>query len=74
MSDFLDYGAIKRKVESEVCSEHNEHPKFKITAGGFQIISCCEGFKMKLTEKIKKYITEETKIAVQKMLKKAFKR
>jgi len=74
MSDFLDYTVIKRKIESEVCSEHNEHPEFKKTAKGFQINSCCEGFKIKLIEKVKKHIAQQTKISFQKMLKKAFKR
>lgn len=74
MSDFLDYNAIKRKVESEVCAEHNTSPKFIKTAKGFQINSCCEEFKSKLVEKAKKNIAEQTKIAVEKMIKKAFKR
>ncbi|BFM45150.1 hypothetical protein CFS9_37910 [Flavobacterium sp. CFS9] len=74
MSDFLDYGVIKRKIESEVCSEHNEYSKFIKTAKGFQINSCCESFKMKLTEKVKKIITKQTEIAVQKMFKKVFKK
>lgn len=73
MSDFLDYDVIKRKIESEVCSEHNEHAKFTKTTEGFQINSCCESFKMKLTEEINRNITEQTKTAIQKMLKKAFK-
>ncbi|WP_337965474.1 hypothetical protein [uncultured Flavobacterium sp.] len=74
MSDFLDYSAIKRKIESEVCAGHNVSPEFIKTAKGFQINSCCEEFKDKLVEKAKKNIAEQTKITVEKMLKKAFKR
>ena len=74
MSDFLDYRVIKRKVESEVCTEHNVSPEFIKTAKGFQINSCCEEFKNKLIEKSKKHIAEQTKSAVEQMMKKAFKR
>lgn len=74
MSDFLDYSVIKRKIESEVCAEHNTTPKFIKTAKGFQISSCCEEFKIKLVEKAKKNIAEQTKSAVKEMMKKAFKR
>lgn len=74
MSDFLDYSAIKRKIEIEVCIEHNVSPQFIKTAKGFQINCCCEEFKKKLLEKAQKHIAEQTKLAVDKMLKKAFKR
>jgi hypothetical protein len=74
MSDFLDYSVIKRKIESEVCIEHNVRPQFIKTTKGFQINCCCEEFKKKLLEKAQKYVAEQTKLAVDKMLKKAFKR
>lgn len=61
MSDFIDYDVIKRKIESEVCPEHNEHSEFKKSAEGFQISACCEDFKIKLNEKTKIYITEQKK-------------
>lgn len=74
MSEFLDYNAIKRKIESETCKSHNTKPEFKKTSNGFQINSCCEEFKNTLTDKAHKIIAEQTKSAMQKMLKKAFKR
>lgn len=74
MSDLLDYNAIKRKIESETCLKHNEHPEFKKTSNGFQINSCCEEFKSKLAEKAKKLVGEQAKSSVQDMLKKAFKK
>jgi len=74
MSDFLDYSVIKRKIESEVCIEHNVPPQFIKTTKGFQINCCCEEFKKILLEKAQKYVAEQTKLAVDKMLKKAFKR
>ncbi|WP_238160943.1 hypothetical protein [Flavobacterium cupreum] len=63
MSDFLDYDEIKRKIESEICPEHNEHPEFKKIAKGFEISSCCDDFKKKLTKKVKKNISKQTKAA-----------
>lgn len=74
MSDFLDYNAIKRKIESETCLEHNARPEFKKTSDGFQINSCCEKFKSKLTEKAKKIVSEQTKSAMEKMMKNMFKK
>jgi len=74
MSDFLDYSTIKRKIENEKCREHNSHPEFVKTATGFQINSCCDDFKDRLVEEAKKIITAETKSAIQKMMKKAFKK
>lgn len=74
MSNFLDYSAIKRKIESEVCTEHKVSPEFIKTTKGFQINCCCEEFKKKLLEKAQKHIADQTKVAIEKMLKKAFTR
>jgi hypothetical protein len=74
MSDSIDYSAIKRKIESETCVNHNKHPEFKQTSSGFQINSCCEEFKSKLAEKGKKLVAEQMKLYAQKMFKSAFKK
>ena len=71
MSDFLNYSAIKRKIESEVCAEHNVSPEFIKTAKGFQINSCCEEFKDKLIEKAKKNLGYDPKYSLQDGLKEA---
>lgn len=74
MKDLLDYTAIKRKIERELCTEHNAHPELKKTAKGFQIDSCCEEFNEKLTKKVGKIVAEQTKLGIEKMLKNAFKK
>ncbi|TPD73752.1 hypothetical protein [Flavobacterium microcysteis] len=74
MSDFLDYNAIKRKIESETCSKHNEKPEFKKNIKGFEINACCEEFRGKLAKKAEKIVVDETKSAMEKMLKNAFKK
>jgi hypothetical protein len=74
MSDSIDYSAIKRKIESETCVNHNKQPEFIKTSSGFQINSCCEEFKSKLSEKAKKLVAEEMRIYAQKMFKSAFKK
>lgn len=74
MSDFLDYNAIKGIIEIEKCLEHNTYPKFIKSEKGFEINSCCEKFKGKLIEKVKKIVTEQTKSSIQQMMKKAFKK
>lgn len=74
MSDFLDYSAIKRKIESETCSKHNVKPEFKKTSKGFEINACCEEFRSKLNAKTQKIVTEQTKSAMEKMFKNAFKK
>lgn len=70
----IDYNVIKRTVEKELCIKHKEHPQFKKTVNGFQINACCEEFKSKVVEKAKKALAEQTKIAMQKMINKAFKK
>lgn len=74
MSDFLDYNAIKRKIESESCVKHNANAEFKKTLKGFEINSCCEEFRSKLNAKAQKIVAEQTKSAMEKMLKNAFKK
>jgi hypothetical protein len=73
MSD-LDYNSIKRKIESQKCPEHNETPEFIKTSKGFQIKACCENFRSELIKKSEKIIAEETKKAIEKMMKNIFKK
>lgn len=68
----IDYNSIKRKVERERCTKHNQNPKFKKTLKGFEIAACCEEFRSKVIKKTERIVADETKIAVEKMLKKAF--
>lgn len=73
MSD-LDYNSIKRKIESQKCSEHNKNPQFIKTSKGFQIKACCENFRSELVNESEKIIAEETKKAIEKMMKNIFKK
>jgi len=73
MSD-LDYNSIKRKIESQKCSEHNENPEFRKTSKGFEIKACCENFRSELIQKSEKIIAEETKKSIEKMMKNIFKK
>ena len=68
----IDYNSVKRKIERERCTKHNENPKFEKTSKGFNISACCEEFRSKMLKKTEKIMAEETKLAVEKMLKKAF--
>lgn len=68
----IDYSSVKRKIEKEKCNEHNEHPKFEKTGKGFNILACCEEFRSEMVKKTEKIMTEETKAAIEKMLKKSF--
>lgn len=74
MGTTIDYNAIKRKIESEICLKHNTRPKFTKTHNGFKIDSCCEVFSSRLREKAKTMIAEQTKKMLQEMMKKAFKK
>ena len=47
---YLDYNSIKRKIESEKCSEHNESPEFRQTSKGFEIKASCENFRSELIQ------------------------
>lgn len=69
----IDYNLVKRKIEIERCPEHSEHPKFEKTNKGFSVNACCEEFRSEMLEKIKIIMAEETKSAIGKMLKNAFK-
>ncbi|UKB82190.1 hypothetical protein LF887_14365 [Chryseobacterium sp. MEBOG06] len=60
MSD-LDNSLIKRKIESQKCSKHNEKPQFIKTQKEFEIKACCEDFRTILFKKSKSIIAEETK-------------
>ncbi len=68
----IDYNSVKRKIERERCSKHNKHPKFEKTSKGFNISACCEEFRSKMLKKTETIMAEETKSAVEKMLKKSF--
>lgn len=70
--EHIDYNSVKRKIERERCIEHNQHSKFEKTFKGFNISACCEEFHSKMIKKTEKIIADETKIAVEKMLKNAF--
>ncbi len=73
MSD-LDYNSIKRKIESQKCSEHNNNPQFIKTSKGFEIKACCENFRSELVKRSEKIIAEETKKSIEKMMKNIFKK
>lgn len=73
MSD-LNYNSIKRKIESQKCSEHNKNPEFIKTLKGFEIKACCENFRSDLVKKSEKIIAEETKKSIEKMMKNIFKK
>ena len=68
----IDYASVKRKIESEKCKVHNEHPRFKKTQKGFDISACCTDFRSEMLKRTKIVMTEETKLALEKMIKKAF--
>ena len=70
--DHLDYTSVKRKIEREKCLKHNEHPKFERTGNGFNILACCEEFRTKMLQKTENIMADETKSAIEKMLKKTF--
>ena len=70
--EHIDYNSVKRKIERERCFKHNQNPKFEKTFKGFNITACCEEFRSKMIKKTEKIMAEETKVAVEKMLKKAF--
>jgi hypothetical protein len=74
MGTILDYNEIKRRIESEICLNHNTRAKFTKTHDGFKIDSCCEDFSSKLRDKARILVAEHTKIALQEMLKKGFKK
>lgn len=69
----IDYASVKRKIQSEKCKVHNEHPRFKKTQKGFDISACCTHFRSEMLKRTKTVMTEETKSALEKMIKKAFK-
>ncbi len=68
----IDYASVKRKIEREKCFKHNKYPKFEKTTKGFNISACCEEFQTEIVKKTEKIIAEETKSAIEKMMKKAF--
>ena len=68
----IDYNSVKRKIEKERCNIHNSSPKFEKTSKGFNITACCEEFRSKAIKKSEVIVREETKLALQKMLKNAF--
>jgi hypothetical protein len=68
----IDYNSVKRKLEKERCSKHHQKPKFEKTLKGFNISACCEEFRSKMTKKTESIMADESKLAVEKMLKKAF--
>ena len=70
--DNIDFNSIKRKIEKDRCNKHNEHPKFEKTSKGFNITACCEEYRSKILKKTEVIVAEETKLAVEKMLKKSF--
>ena len=72
--DDLDYSSIKRKIENQKCQEHYENPKFIKTSKGFEIKACCEKFRTEIIKKSEKIIAEETKKAIEKMMKNIFRK
>lgn len=72
MANF-DYNSVSRKIENEICSTHSQHPKFKKTDVGFSITACCDEFRLKMVERAKEIMVEETKITLDRMLNKMFK-
>ncbi|MDF2552267.1 MAG: hypothetical protein K0R77_1542 [Chryseobacterium sp.] len=70
----LDYNSIKRKIETQKCSEHHKNPQFIKTSKGFEIKACCENFRSELVKKSEKIISEETKNSIEKMMKNIFKK
>ncbi|WP_139855732.1 hypothetical protein [Aequorivita sinensis] len=68
----IDYNSVKRKIERELCVTHNQHPKFEKTHKGFNISACCEAFQAKIVKKTETIMADETKVAIEKMLSKAF--
>ncbi|MCX8523156.1 hypothetical protein OF897_04370 [Chryseobacterium formosus] len=73
MSD-LDYNSIKRKIESQKCSEHNKNPQFMKTSKGFDIKTCCENFRSELVKISERLIVEETQKAIDQVMRNAFKK
>ncbi|MGN7707103.1 hypothetical protein [Chryseobacterium sp. JV274] len=69
----LNYDLIKKEIESEMCEEHGLHPELIKTDEGFGIKACCEPFREKMVEKSGHMIEEETKKALEKMMKDLFK-
>lgn len=70
----LDYNSIKRKIESQKCTEHNQNPQFIKTSKGFEIKACCENFRSQLVKKAEKIIADETQKAIEKMMKNILKK
>lgn len=68
----IDYNSVKRKIEKERCLLHNEHPKFEKTHNGFNITACCEEFRSKMIQRSESIMADETKLAIDKMMRKAF--
>jgi len=68
----IDYASVKRKIESEQCNIHKEHPKFEKTIDGFSISACCEKFRTKMKKKTETIMAEEIKTAIESMLKNTF--
>lgn len=70
----IDYNSIKRKIENEKCTEHNQNAEFIKTKKGFKIKTiCCENFEKKMIKKGESLLTEETENAIDKMIKNMFK-
>ncbi|TXD81491.1 hypothetical protein ESY86_17740 [Subsaximicrobium wynnwilliamsii] len=71
--EYIDYSSVKQKIERENCSKHKKHPKFEKTSKGFEILACCEEFRSDMIKRTKKIMAEETKSAIERMLKNTFK-
>jgi len=71
MSD-INYYNIQRSIERNTCPEHGKHPKFSKTINGFSITACCENFRASLVKKAENAVAEETKKAIEKIFKDAF--
>ncbi|MCT3975237.1 hypothetical protein HZQ07_18110 [Elizabethkingia anophelis] len=69
----INYHNIKARIESKTCPEHGEHPKFIKTLKGFSIRACCEDFKNKIAKKAEETVIKETKVAIEKIMRDAFK-
>jgi len=70
--EHINFNSVKRKIEKERCSKHNKHPKVQKTSKEFEVSACCEEFRKKMIAKLEIVMAEETKISIEKMLKKSF--
>ena len=61
--------AIKNKINSMRCSEHNQKPEVKISSDKISFDCCCDSFK----NKTKDAIARVTKDFIKSELKSAFK-